>query len=102
MKKLYFNAEESDPENCYTLEYWRWFLSYEEVKEVKLHPAIPEKIGDVFWCREYEAFYDIEDKPCGKWCDGYKPRNGKSGCCVNLSHISYSPDKSKVKTLSIN
>lgn len=74
MKKLYFN---NDDEYCYPPEY------YDNGEIVTL--AIPDKSKDYFYCKaKGECFTTIMDNglnSCGKECDEYEPKNGKSGIC---------------------
>lgn len=55
---------------------------------------LPKRVedADVFFCRAVNQVgikgngYD----ECGKWCVDYKPKNGKSGCCMHYG-FCYEP-----------
>ena len=66
--KYYFETSES--EECYQASHFD--------KGTEVFEAIPVKLKGVFWCKEL-SFVGMEG--CGKQCDFYTPRNGKSGMC---------------------
>ena len=73
--KLYF-CKDIDERICSTKDYW---LCEMETETVVLINAIRVNIADSFFC-QYSN--DVGEKgDCGKFCDVYQPRNGKSGCC---------------------
>ena len=86
--KHQFYFEDSHDENCYSLDY---FIekAEEEIKELILYPAIPERISGTFWCKMHAFCGDDTTDTCGKQCKEYDPRNGKSGCCKNHSSWLY-------------
>jgi hypothetical protein len=62
----------------------------EGLKEITLFTAIPQKVEGMIWCK---AFGDIGEKgECGRQCDLYEPKNGKSGMCKNQGKF-YEPNK---------
>lgn len=83
-QKLYFTGE--DDEMCFTLRYHLDNARLDGLTEIEFLEAIPDKDKSYFWCREYDEVTMAEDYPCGKTCDGYAPRNGKSGICKHKSH----------------
>lgn len=75
--KYYFRTE--DDERCYTLDYHLANAKDEGLTEIELFEAIPEKVDGVFWCRAADEC--AEEGYCGKQCEEYEPKNGKSGMC---------------------
>ena len=56
------------------------------LSELTVYKAAPIKDPDYFYCK----IHGVGEKngTCGvKWCDDYKPRNGKSGCCVHVGRL---------------
>ena len=86
-KQFYFKTEDS--EICHTKEYFEIEMKHEEITEIEVFKAVPEKFYDVFWCRYYAVTGDSDEGTCGKQCKEYKPRNGKNGCCKYYSTILY-------------
>lgn len=100
MPRYYFNADEIDAGHdetlCYSLAHHIDLLAMDQKSEVRLYPA--QRIvgtGD-FWCSEFDFWGEKGDayKPCGKACDAYEPRNGKSGSCRHSGHL-YDSDHTK-------
>lgn len=75
--KFYFR--EADDEMCYTLEYHLANAKDEGLEEIELFEAIPEKDHEMFWCRAVEEI--TGNGYCGRQCEEYEPKNGKSGMC---------------------
>lgn len=88
-KRFYFLSK--DGELCYTLEYVRSYMSWNELDSITIYPAIRTTVPNVFWCNKYELVGDKSEGSCGKECQGYKPKNGKSGCCIHCSRKMYEP-----------
>lgn len=86
-KEFYFGSE--DDEKCYTLDYHIAEARSENLKEVVLFKAEKYTVKDVFWCRSEGEV--TESGYCGKQCENYEPRNGKSGMCKHRSNIFYQP-----------
>jgi len=83
MGKLYFSNSIHEGMFCHTKndileEMWDRGLN-----ELIVYEAIRELHTPYFFCKHYnEIGLTIEGEiGCGKECEGYKPRNGKSGCC---------------------
>ena len=58
-----------------------------EDKEVELFEAIPEKVVGMFWCRKIGEPGEVGS--CGKHCNEYSPKNGKSGMCRYKNNTFY-------------
>lgn len=91
--KKYFKIE--DDEHCFPLDYHIETAEPEE-KEIILYEAKMEVGEPYFWCSVHDLVGEVGEG-CGKECEHYKPRNGKSGRC-RFSKNCYSPIK-KVKVI---
>ena len=76
MKYYYRTTEELI---CWPLSHHIDCAKSEGLTEVTLYEAIPEKMDGFFFCQHYSEVGEAGN--CGKKCEGYKPRNGKSGRC---------------------
>ena len=92
-RKYYFRNE--DCERCYTLDYHMEQARADGLTEIELFTAIPEKVKGIIWCKAVDECG--EGGCCGKQCEHYDPRNGKSGICKHQGKL-YTPDE-KVKFL---
>lgn len=97
MKQKYY-LRFKDDEICYNEEYFIELMKYRKLKEIQVFKAVPEKHYFIFWCKYYRLCGDRGQ--CGKKCDNYKPRNGKSGCCKYYTNILYNPGEKVI--LKIN
>lgn len=80
--KLFFIIEpEEDFDGVYGLSEILDRMEDEEWDEAELELA--EKDPDSIYCRAWGDQGTVEkiDKPCGKHCNRYSPRNGKFGIC---------------------
>lgn len=96
MKYYFAKGFDWDEANCYTLDYWREYLKDNEMDEIALIEATPDKDKDHFYCREFGYICGStsdDDNPCGRHCEGYDPKNGKSGCCRHRTHCYETTDK---------
>jgi hypothetical protein len=84
--QLYFRRE--DDECCYGLKYQLERARDEGLSEVTLFTAEKEKIEGVFYCHAVGECG--EEGTCGKQCDDYAPKNGKSGMCKHKG-MTYAP-----------
>ena len=93
--KLYFKTNVD--ERCLPLSYFTWLMDFDYLHDLTLYEAERQDVDGFFWCREYEAPMDKNEGGCGKDCEFYIPRNGKSGCCKHYSLKFYEPsDKVKI------
>jgi len=80
-KKLYF-ALSIDDERCYTLDSIVDQMKYNNLSETEIKSAVKDSsVTGYFYCKYYDSVGESIDGECGKHCDGYDPRNGKSGNC---------------------
>ena len=84
MKRLYFKTK--DDEFCYTKED---ILEDEGVTELEVYEAEREGMSDFFWCKEHSFCAERGMADCGRECNEYEPRNGKSGCCKHHTNQVY-------------
>ena len=75
-------TESMDTDEVQSLEFFKAEID-EDLKEIELF-EMKRDIGGEMWCDEHFDF--VEKGDCGKWCDYYKPCNGKSGRCRNLKN----------------
>jgi len=85
MKKLYFKS--ADSEMCHSLDVHIDEAKMNGMEEIELFEAVPIKDANYFWCKANLAVG--EKGECGKICNDYKPRNGKSGACRYYSNTLY-------------
>ena len=78
-----FFCEAINEEMAYTKTYLIDEMKERGLFEVEVSIAVRELKTNYFYCRALGEVL-IKGKgydPCGKECDDYDPRNGKSGCC---------------------
>ena len=83
---LYFRNQDS--ETCHDLDFHLEEAREEGLQEIELFEAIPDKDKSYFWCKSFSEVCGIgpDFEPCGKSCEDYAPRNGKSGICKHKTH----------------
>jgi len=99
MKKQYY-FEDEDAEVCHQLDHWEEHMRTEGLTEIEVMKAVPDKIPGIFWCRHVEFCGEDSSDTCGNQCNGYKPRNGKSGCCKHYTTQIYTHGEKIVLKLS--
>jgi hypothetical protein len=90
LEMLYF--EEEDGELCYTAEQIKE-RAEPGIKEIEVFQAIEYKEKGLFWCKTYKICVENSQKTCSKQCEGYKPKNGKTGCCKAYTRTLHSHGK---------
>lgn len=78
-KKLFFSN--LDDATCYMLQKHIQDMDDAMIDVLHLHEAKPVYNTDYFYCSHYQEIGDKAQGTCGKMCDHYAPRNGKSGRC---------------------
>lgn len=86
--KFYFLNQDS--ENCFSKEYFLNYAKENNLQELTLFEAVKEKVQGFFYCKELESAG--EEGSCGKICEGYAPKNGKSGMCKHKTNF-HTPGK---------
>ena len=58
------------------------------VNKIEIDRACIDHVYETFYCKadatSYPYYADNGERNCGKECDNYSPRNGKSGCCRHM------------------
>lgn len=70
---------------CYQLDHWKDYMAFNELKEVELFEAKRETGTGYFFCKEFQDICDVGEG-CGRFCDKYKPNNGKNGRCKHYGY----------------
>ena len=73
-------------EFCYPKDTIIEKMKYEGLTEVKANLAEIHKSNDFFYCKEFGNIGE-KGESCGKICDFYTPKNGKSGCCKHVGNL---------------
>lgn len=94
MSKYYFDES---AETMGTLLYWKEYMIENNLKELKLFEAKVDHGTGYFICTAFTVSEIGEVGNCGaKFCDLYKPRNGKNGICNNYCFMYEQTDKVKI------
>ena len=72
-----------DEDGVGTLDGYKDMIIDGEEEEIELF-EMKRDIGGEMWCEEREDF--VEKGDCDRWCNHYKPCNGKSGRCRELKN----------------
>ncbi|MCP4053273.1 MAG: hypothetical protein GY739_09420 [Mesoflavibacter sp.] len=90
MAKYYFYNKDS--EMCYTLEYIKDKMRVDKLLEKEVYEAKREINSGHLFCKLDGVVYDS----C-EGCTSWKPRNGKSGCCVHWGYCYTHENKVTIK-----
>ena len=85
MKKETLYFEEENGESCWDIGEFQDRIQDGE-KEIFLREAKRDFGSGFMWCKEDCECVESGDDICGRSCENYKPRNGKSGRCVHLDN----------------
>ncbi len=91
--KYYFRGD--DDELCYPLERHVENAKEDGIEELELWEAEPERFESIFWCKAVLAV--TEEGHCGKECEDYTPKNGRSGMCIHKGNFYTHGEKVKIK-----
>lgn len=80
--KKYFSHNSQD--ECFGIDYYIDEMKEFDIEEMIVIEAVIDRSKDYFFCTEYMECGTIGE--CGKYCKGYSPRNGKSGCCKHRGY----------------
>jgi len=80
-------------DTCYTLQSQIDYMIENGITEMDLYLAERETNSSYFFCKHFGECGDKSDDGCGKLCDGYKPRNGKSGVCQHYGYTYEQTDR---------
>lgn len=90
--KLYF--PDFREEQCYPLSYIKEMMQRAMIPSSVVTLAKIEPCTSYFYCISEGEVTETDSKTCGKFCDAYKPRNGKSGRCRYHGNC-YTPTETK-------
>ncbi len=93
MAKLYF---QKDDECCYGLDHHKDYMRENDLQELELFEAKRETGTGMFFCKEFGEIGDVSERSCGKQCEKYNARNGKSGRCKYSGYCYEQTDTIKV------
>jgi len=99
MAKFYFLRHNEDV--CYQIGYWKEYMADNELKEIELYEAKRETGSGHFFCKEFQEIGDVGEG-CGRFCDKYKPNNGKNGRCKHYGYCYEPTDKKIILKLKDN
>lgn len=83
--KLYFGGK--DEEYCFSKQYWIDRMKEAGETEMKAFLAKAVSSPDYFFCQAVDEMG--EKGSCGKLCEDYEPRNGRSGICKHNGRLYY-------------
>ena len=95
MSRIKFYFRNADAELCYQKKYWLSEMKDEGLKELEVYEARPIKDDNFFFCKAVEECG--EKGNCGRECEDYEPRNGKSGCCRHVGKLYEAGEKVLLK-----
>lgn len=74
--RLFFRDDDA---SCFKIPDHVEYMKQNGLSEMKLYLAEREVGVDHFFCKHFD---EVGQRfQCGTWCQGYSPRNGKSGVC---------------------
>lgn len=85
----YFREADGDGDFSETLAEHIKYMEENKLPMLKIYKAERQLGTGTFYCNEYQEWGEVGDS-CGKSCDGYKPRNCKSGICQH-HRFPYAP-----------
>lgn len=97
MAKMYFIKYQED--ECYDMPTIKDMMKSDGISQMEVEEAEMSTGTGMFYCSALGEVGETSEGGCGKFCDKYKPRNGKSGRCRSHKNV-YSPT-GKVITVKI-
>lgn len=85
----YFYFREDDDENCYLKKDILEDMRENGIETLKIFKAKRMTGEGYFWCTVNQEVGEVGNG-CGRFCEAYKPRNGKNGRC-RFSGYCYEP-----------
>ena len=95
MGKLYFN--QYDDERCSELEDHLQYMAEHDIKEMEITEARRVTGTGYFYCKLFHEVGEVSEG-CGRYCEEYRPNNGKNGRCKHYGYCYESTDK--IKTIN--
>lgn len=102
-KRYYFRND--DDEMCYPISSHIKHMVENQIKEMDIYLAERETESHFFYCKHFFQVGEKSEQTCGKNCEAYQPRNGKSGVCKFSGFVYEKTDKCftlKIDELKIN
>ena len=93
--KLYFINNLLEEDFCYTLAKIKKEAQKKGLNKVEIFEAERETDSDAFFCNKYSEIMGKGFGYCGKECEFYQARNGKSGICKH-NKPTYLKTKTKI------
>lgn len=92
--KFYFETEDSD--ECFNKKHFVDQLKESGEKQITVFEAVPDNINtEWMYCR---AVGEVGLKTeCGRYCEDYSPRNGKSGICKHQGKLHLAGEEVIIK-----
>jgi len=78
-------------DTCYKIESHLAYMVLSNITKMNIVLAERDINSDYFFCQHYKE--TGEKGQCGKSCDAYSPRNGKSGACKFVGYVYSETDK---------
>lgn len=88
--RFFFRDDDCD---CYTLQSQIDYMIENSLTEMDLWLAEREVNAPYFYCKHFQECGDKAEGTCGKLCDAYNPRNGKSGVCQHYGYTYEQTDR---------
>ena len=95
--KIYFVPKISE-ETAYSLNPLLKVMANEGWTEMQAFEAVRDYGSGYTYCKKFAEILETGEH-CGKQCEEYSPRNGRSGCCKHVGCL-YTPGKEV--TITIN
>lgn len=81
MKKQKFYFSHFSEDYAHLVEYLIEEMRERNIEEIEVAEAERELNSEYFNCKAMGEVCEKSEGGCGKVCESYAPRNGKSGCC---------------------
>ena len=82
--RCFFRNDDAD---CYKLEAQYDHMREHGIEEMDIYLAEREINAPYFFCREFGEVGEKGQGTCGRHCEAYQPRNGRSGVCKHYGYV---------------
>ena len=89
-KRFYFRQ---NYDICCTIESHLQYMLENKIEEIDIFLAKRETDSGYFFCKHFNKVGEKSYGGCGKMCQTYQPRNGKSGACKLIGYVYEKTDK---------
>ena len=97
-----FYFKKGEYERCYDINYFKYYIKENGLESIILIEAKRDLGTGVFYCKEHSEVGHVGDSGCGKDCECYDPRNGKSGRCTSSGDVYYPTDQERILNAKSN